>query len=167
MASASAKVAGSPIYFVSGSGVSNIATITALIRRAVRKWGIKLVLIDYLGKINGSKTAEKRTYEIAEVSGKLKSLALDTKTAMVVLCQLNRESEKEKGRQPKLSDLADSGQLERDSDLVALLNRDRTEASGEAAIIIAKQRDGECGHVKLHYEGQFCRFTDPSPSLNQ
>jgi replicative DNA helicase len=165
MGSATAKVAGSPIYYVSGSGISSIATITAVIRRAKRKWGVKLVLIDYLQKIHGSKSAEKKTYEIAEVSGKLKAVASDTKTAVVALAQLNRENEKDKGRVPRLTDLADSGQIERDADLVLLLNRERHEANGEAIIAIAKQRDGECGIVPLWYEGQYCRFSDPSPNF--
>ena len=160
MSVANSKIATSPLHFASGSSVSNIASITALIRRSVRKWGIKLVLIDYLQKIHGSKAAEKRTYEIAEVSGKLKSVAVDTKTAIVALAQLNRENEKDKGRAPRLTDLADSGQIERDADLVLLLNRDRNQPKGEAIIVIAKQRDGECGIVKLHYNGEFCRFSD-------
>jgi len=164
MGVANAKVAGSPIYYVSGSGISSIATITAVIRRAVRKWGVKLVLIDYLQKIHGSKSAEKKTYEIAEVSGKLKAVAQDTRTAVVALAQLNRENEKEK-RVPRLNDLSDSGQIERDADLVLLLNRERHEANGEAIIAIAKQRDGECGIIPLWYEGQYCRFSDPSPTF--
>jgi replicative DNA helicase len=165
MSTASAKIAASPIHFISGSGVSNIATITAVIRRAVRKWGVKLVLVDYLQKIHGSKAAEKKTYEIAEVSGRLKGVASDTKTAVVALAQLNRENEKDKGRVPRLTDLADSGQIERDADLVLLLNRERNQPQGEAVIAIAKQRDGECGLVPLWYEGQYCRFSDPSPSF--
>jgi len=160
MSVANSKIAASPLHFASGSSVSNIASITALIRRSVRKWGIKLVIIDYLQKIHGSKAAEKKTYEIAEVSGKLKSVAVDTKTAIVALAQLNRENEKDKGRAPKLTDLADSGQIERDADLVLLLNRDRNQPKGEAIIVVAKQRDGECGVVKLWYDGQFCRFSD-------
>ena len=165
MSGASAKIAGSPVHFVSGSSISNIASITAVIRRAVRKWGVRLVLVDYLQKIHGSKAAEKRTYEIAEVSGKLKAVASDTKTAVVALAQLNRENEKDKGRVPRLTDLADSGQIERDADLVLLLDRVRNEPKGEAMIAIAKQRDGECGIVPLWYDGQFCRFTDPSPTF--
>lgn len=165
MSTASAKIAGSPIHFVSGSSVSNIATITAVIRRAVRKWGVKLVLVDYLQKIHGSKAAEKKTYEIAEVSGRLKGVASDTKTAVVALAQLNRENEKDKGRVPRLTDLADSGQIERDADLVLLLNRERNQPQGEAVIAIAKQRDGECGLVPLWYDGQYCRFSDPSPTF--
>ena len=162
MSTASGKIANSPIHFVSGSSISNISSVTAVIRRAVRKWKVQLVIIDYLQKIHGSRAAEK-TYEIAEVSGKLKAVATDTKTAIVALAQLNRENEKDKGRIPRLTDLADSGQIERDADLVLLLNRDRNEPQGEAVIAIAKQRDGECGLVNLWYEGQYCRFTDPSP----
>ena len=162
MGMASAKISNSPLHFVSGSSASGIASLTAIIRRSVRKWGIKLVLIDYLQKIHGSKSAEKKTYEIAEVSGKLKAIAVDTKTAIVALAQLNRENEKDKGRPPKLTDIGESGQIERDADLVMLLNRDRTQPSGEAVIAIAKQRDGECGLVKLWYDGQFCRFSEAS-----
>jgi len=165
MGAATAKIAGSPIYFVSGSGISGIATITAVIRRAVRKWGVKLVLVDYLQKIHGSRAAEKKTYEIAEVSGKLKAVASDTKTAVIALAQLNRANEKDAPRAPRLTDLADSGQIERDADLVLLLDRVRNEPKGEAVIAVAKQRDGECGLVHLWYDGQFCRFTDPSPTF--
>ena len=165
MGAATAKIAGSPIHFVSGSGISGIATITAVIRRAVRKWGVKLVLVDYLQKIHGSKAAEKKTYEIAEVSGKLKAVASDTKTAVIALAQLNRANEKDAPRAPRLTDLADSGQIERDADLVLLLDRVRNEPKGEAVIAVAKQRDGECGLVHLWYDGQFCRFTDPSPTF--
>jgi len=163
MGAATARIAGSPIHFASGSGMSGIATITAVIRRAVRKWGVRLVLVDYLQKIHGSRAAEKRTYEIAEVSGKLKAAAADTKAAVVALAQLNRENEKAAPRAPRLTDLADSGQIERDADLVLLLDRVRNEPKGEAIIAIAKQRDGECGVVPLWYDGQFCRFSDPSP----
>lgn len=165
MTAASAKIAGSPLWFLDGPSSHSISSITAHVRRAVRKHQVRLVIVDYIQKVKAADRSEKRTYEVAEVSGKLKDIAVQTGVAMLALAQLNRESEKEKGRQPKLSDLADSGQLERDSDLVALLNRDRTEASGEASIIIAKQRDGECGIVKLHYEGKYCRFSDPSPSF--
>jgi replicative DNA helicase len=165
MMAASAKISSSPLWFLDGPSSHSIASITAHVRRAVRKHNVRLVIVDYIQKVKAADRSEKRTYEVAEVSGKLKAIAVQTGVAMLALAQLNRESDKEKGRQPKLSDLADSGQLERDADAVMLLNRDRTEPSGEAAIIIAKQRDGECGQVKLHYEGQYCRFTDPSPTF--
>lgn len=165
MMSASGKVSNSPLWFLDGSSSQSISAITASIRRAVRKHQVRLVIVDYLQKVKAADRSEKRTYEVAEVSGKLKNIAVQTGVAMLCLAQLNRESEKDKGRQPRLTDLADSGQIERDADLVMLLDRDRKEPSGDAFIIIAKQRDGECGIVKLHYEGQFCRFSDPSPSF--
>jgi len=165
MMSASGKISHSPLWFLDGAASHSISSITASVRRAVRKHQVRLVIVDYLQKIKAADRAEKRTYEVAEVSGKLKDVAVQTGVAMLCLAQLNRESEKEKGRQPRLTDLADSGQIERDADIVMLLNRDRKETSGEACIIIAKQRDGECGIVNLHYEGQFCRFSDSSPTL--
>lgn len=163
MSAASAKLANSPLWFLDGSSSHSISSITANVRRAVRKHQVRLVIVDYLQKIKAADRSEKRTYEVAEVSGKLKDIAVQTNTAVLCLAQLNRESEKDKGRQPRLTDLADSGQIERDADLVMLLDRDRKEPSGDASIIIAKQRDGECGIVQLYYEGQFCRFSDPSP----
>jgi replicative DNA helicase len=133
--------------------------LAASIRRVCRKHGIKLVVVDYLQKIRSAEKQEKRTYEVAEVSGTLKALAIQTNAAFLVMAQLNRESEKDKGRTPRLSDLADSGQIERDADLVALLYRNKAENQGrDAQLIIAKQRDGELGCVKLLFEGTYCRF---------
>ena len=160
MSTATGKISAAPLWFLDGSSSQSIASITANVRRAVRKHGVKLVIVDYLQKIKAADKAEKRTYEVAEVSGKLKDIAVQTGVAMLCLAQLNRENEKDKGRQPRLTDLADSGQIERDADLVMLLDRDRREARGEASIVVAKQRDGECGIVKLHYNGEFCRFSD-------
>jgi len=161
MTQASGKLASSPLWFLDGSSSQSIASITANIRRAVRKHKVRLVIIDYLQKVKAAEKSEKRTYEVAEVSGKLKDIAVQTGVALLSLAQLNRENEKDKGRQPRLTDLADSGQIERDADLVMLLDRDRKEPKGEASIVIAKQRDGECGIVKLWYDGQFCRFSEP------
>ena len=162
MSAATGKISAAPLWFLDGSSSQSIASITANVRRAVRKHGVRLVIVDYIQKVKAADKAEKRTYEVAEVSGKLKDIAVQTGVAMLCLAQLNRENEKEKGRSPRLSDLADSGQLERDADCVMLLDRDRREPKGEASIIIAKQRDGECGIVKLWYDGGFCRFSDAS-----
>jgi replicative DNA helicase len=143
--------------------VSGIETtrLGAIVRRACRQHGVKLVVIDYLQKIRPSRRHEKRTYEVGEVSETLKALAVQTGAAFLTLAQLNRESEKEKGRGPRLSDLADSGQIERDADTVGLLHRRRDDETGETKLIIAKQRDGELGVVDLHFNGTFCRFENP------
>lgn len=160
---AGAKISKAPLHFLDVSSGGTVSTVTAAIRKSVRRHKVKLVIIDYLQKLQSPGKHEKRTYEVGEVSTKLKGCAVASNVAMVCLAQINRESEKEKNRSPKLSDLAESGQIERDADTVCLLDRNRAEPKGEAKLIIAKQRDGECGLVKLWYEGQFCRFTGISP----
>jgi replicative DNA helicase len=149
----------SPLYMVDGVGGRDINQVCTEIRRLHRQHGLKLVVIDYLQKIRPATKHEKRTYEVGEVSGLLRSLAVETGCAFVTLAQLNREPDKDKGRPPRLSDLADSGQIERDADCVGLLHRDRSKA--EAMLIVAKQRDGEIGPVNLTFNGTYCRFENP------
>ena len=155
-----------PLHVLDGVSGLTVAAIAAAVRRAVRKHGVKLVIVDYLQKVSPTTKHEKRTYEVAEVSQKLKAVAAKTGVAMLTLAQLNRESEKDK-RAPRLSDLADSGQIERDADLVALLHRDRGgENAHDASLIVAKQRDGETGSIKIHFDGRYCKFTGITESHN-
>lgn len=151
----------SPVWFIDAVGGIGIGPLCASIRRRVKKDKAKLVMIDYLQKIKPSEKCEKRTYEIGEVSSKLKALAVSTNVSLLTLAQLNRESEKDKGRTPRLSDLADSGQIERDGDTVALIQRDKTDKNGGTNLIIAKQRDGDIGFVKLTFNAPYCRFENP------
>jgi len=155
---AGSRVGNSKIHFLDASKGETIDTIVAGIRSNVRRHGVKLVVVDYLQKIRPSAKHEKRTYEVADVSEKLKSVSASTGVAMLCLAQLSRQNEKEKGRVPRLTDLADSAQIERDADVVTLLHRDRQDKNGEALLVVAKQRDGECGFVPLTYNEQFCRF---------
>jgi replicative DNA helicase len=146
---------------VRGITVGQIETAVA---RAVEETGCRLVILDYLQKVRPEAKAEKRTYEVGAISGRLKEIAATHNVAMLSLAQLNRESDQGDGRLPRLSDLADSGQIERDADLVALLHRRRDEDDpngSQAKLIVAKQRDGEVGIVPLEFEGQFCEFRDP------
>lgn len=147
-----------PLYIIDATFGLSIGELCYRVRSSVLKHGIKLVVIDYLQKIQPAAKQEKRTYEIGDISGKLKSLAVETKAAFLTLAQLNRESEKDKGRVPRISDLADSGQIERDADTIALIHRDRTDPSGETQLVIGKQRDGETGVVNLTFNGKYCRF---------
>ena len=162
MTAASAKIQSAPAYWVDCSRGATVETVSAAVRRAVRKHGVRLVIVDYIQKIETTKSLEKRTYEVAHISSRLKSCAQDTGVALVALAQVNRDSEKEKGRMPRLNDLSDSSQIEKDADLAMLLHRDRSEAEGDACLIVAKQRDGECGMVPMRYEGRFCRFSNPT-----
>lgn len=158
----SAECKKAPMHIVDATGPS-IAEVCTTIRRAHRKHGVKLVVIDYLQKIKAVEKSEKRTYEVAEVSSKLKGVAKQLGISIVALAQLNREPEKDKGRTPRLTDLADSAQIERDADLVALLHRDRSESVGEATLFVAKQRDGEVGVVNLTFIGEHGRFEQAAP----
>lgn len=129
----------------------------AIIRKSVRQHGVKFVVLDYLQKLRSDTKQEKRTYEVAEASGCLVEAARGQGVAFLCLAQLNRESEKDKGRLPRPNDLADSGQIERDADTVLLLHRDRNNPE-QTKLIIGKQRDGETGVVDLRFEGRFCQF---------
>lgn len=153
----------SPVHIVDGVSGMTCREICAVVRRMVLKFGIKFVVIDYLQKVRPDIKHEKRTYEVGDVSGKLKALAAETGVAMVTLAQLNRENVQQKGRPPRLSDLADSGQIERDADTVLLIHRDKD----NSCLIVGKQRDGETGVVPVFFNGQFVRFenahrTEPS-----
>jgi replicative DNA helicase len=147
-----------PLWIVDGVRGLDISKLCAVVRRLCRKHSAKLVIIDYLQKIRPSYRHEKRTYEVAEISGQLKALAVSTNTALLTMAQLNRDSDKDKPRMPRLSDLADSAQIERDADTVALIHREKASAFESANLIIAKQRDGELGMVNLNFNGAYCRF---------
>ncbi|MHC1763591.1 MAG: replicative DNA helicase [Verrucomicrobiia bacterium] len=157
-----ARLASSPLKFMDFvRGGIDSTRLCAAIRQHVRQNGTKLVIVDYLQKIRPAARHEKRTYEVAGVSEALTAVARSTGVALVTLAQLNRDSEKDSDRGPRLSDLADSSQIERDADCVILIHRPKTEKDphGENAdLIVAKQRDGETGRALVRFNGQFCRF---------
>lgn len=154
------KISAAPVHWLQLIRGENIDVVCSQIRRAVRKHGIRVVFVDYLQKIPPSKAKEKRTYEVAEVSTKLKNIASATGVTLVALAQANRDSEKDKPRPPRMSELSDCSQIEKDADFVGLLHRDRQEKVGDGSLIVAKQRDGECGMINLTYNGGFCRFEE-------
>ena len=161
------RIAAAPLRFHPVVGGGSVGEVVSAIRAAVLKHRVKLVVVDYLQKLRADGSYEKRTYEVAEVSGALKACAVSTGVAMVCLAQVNRDSEKnsEKPQCPGLADLAESGQLERDADLVALLHRDRNSPKVQPRLIIAKARDGETGAIYLAFDGAHQRFTDQGPDI--
>ncbi len=130
-----------------------------------------LVIIDYLQLIRGSGRRESRQQEVSEISRLLKDLAKSLKVPVLALSQLNRKSE-DKGREggrPQLSDLRESGSLEQDADVVALIWRehfysDDPSLASEATLIIAKQRNGPVGTVKLNFLKKSTKFVNPTPA---
>lgn len=146
---------------------SGQVTINQLRAKARRIWArndnMGLIVIDYLQLIAGSDPKIPREQQISEISRGLKTLAKELKVPVIVLSQLNRDSEKEK-RQPKLSDLRESGSIEQDADVVMLLARpkdagdDFSVAADSADLIIAKQRNGPVGDLKLTFRKEYTRF---------
>lgn len=160
MANFNRILADSKLFIINGVSGMSAPMICALVKRLWRKHGVKLVIVDYLQKITPARRQEKRAYEVGDVSTMLKALAQELNVALLSLAQLSRESEKDKGRLPRLSDLADSSQLEKDADCVALLHRKRDDPTA-ASLTVAKQRDGETGIVNLKFNGTYCRFENP------
>jgi len=160
-------IASSPLYIREGFGGMAASQAAALIRRGAKRKQVRFVVLDYLQKLRPDNRHEKRTYEVAEASGMITAAVKDTGVAFLCLAQLNRESEKDKGRRPRMSDLADSGQIERDADTVILLHRDKSNPNS-AELIVSKQRDGETGSIHLNFDGAHCRFqTTTKPGQNE
>src|ERR1044072_7056368 len=119
--SAAGKLAASPLYIDDTAGLS-ILQLRAKARRMWQQYGIKLFVIDYLQLLHSTaRRAENRQQEIADISNGVTALAKELNVPVIVLSQLNRESEKHKKRRPRMSDLRESGSIEQDADLVGLL----------------------------------------------
>ena len=136
-----------------------------------QQYGIKLFVVDYLQLLHStSRRAENRQQEIADISSGLKALAKELMVPVVVLSQLNREIEREKGRPPRLSDLRESGAIEQDADVVGLLYKPKASGDDEDGggaveedavpvnLLIAKQRNGPTGDVNLMFLKSYTRF---------
>lgn len=134
-------------------------------RNAQRRFGVDLIVIDYLQLLEPGGALvkrENRQLEVSAMSRAIKGLASELKVPVIVLSQLNRELEKRDGGRPRLSDLRESGAIEQDADVVILLHRDRdaetTEAKGLTEIHVAKNRGGKTGQATLRFALPFCRF---------
>jgi len=144
-----------PMYFIDGT--SDLDSIISLSRIAVKRYGIRMIVFDYLqlAECNVAKGAN-REQQIAMISRRLKRLALDTQVPVVVGSQLNRDSLK-RGK-PSLADLRESGSIEQDADIVMLLHR--SEDGPDTQVIIAKNRAGMTGEVNLSLIGAEFRFVE-------
>jgi len=124
---------------------------------------LSFIAVDYLQLLNGTNSSTPREQQISEISRGMKGLAKELEVPVLVLSQLNRDSEKEK-RKPRLSDLRESGSIEQDADVVFLLSKPRdgdddTQVAGNMAdLIVAKQRNGPVGEVRLSFRKEYTRF---------
>lgn len=155
------------IYFDETSSIT-VPEMKAKLRRMKR---VDLVIIDYLGLMHSAKHTDNRVQEISEITRNLKIMAKELMVPVIACAQLSRATEtKGKSHRPALADLRDSGSIEQDADIVLFLYRDTYYDSekgadddranpNEAECIVAKNRHGELGTVKLNWDGQFTRFT--------
>jgi replicative DNA helicase len=151
-----------PIYIDDSSHLS-IMELRAKARRLSARRKLGLVIVDYLQLLNPTDSTVPREQQVAEASRGLKALAKELDVPVIVLSQLNRSSEKE-NRAPKLADLRESGSIEQDADVVLMLARPKDAdekfqvAADSAELIVAKQRNGPVGELKLTFLRDITRF---------
>src|SRR6202166_740979 len=160
------QLAQAPIFIDDTPGIS-LSEMRAKARRLQQSQGkLDLLIVDYLQLMSGGgRRYENRTQEVSAISRGLKALAKELKVPVVALSQLSRAPESRGGdHRPQLSDLRESGSIEQDADVVAFIFReevykpDEPELDGIAEIIIAKQRNGPTGRIKLAFVKRSTRF---------
>jgi replicative DNA helicase len=160
--------------FIDDSAASTIAEMRAKARRLKQNsGGLDLIMIDYLQLMSATMPGaskrgfENRVQEVSAISRGLKAMAKELQVPVIALSQLSRSNEKRDDKRPMLSDLRESGSIEQDADVVAFIHREAyynrkedlsAEEKAEAEIIIAKQRNGPTGIVKMHWNSAFTRF---------
>jgi replicative DNA helicase len=160
------ELASSPIFIDDTPGVS-LSEMRAKARRLKQSQGaLDLIIVDYLQLMSGgAKRFENRTQEVSSISRGLKALAKELQVPVIALSQLSRAPEARGGdHRPQLADLRESGSIEQDADLVMFIFReevykqDDPDLQGRAEIIIAKQRNGPIGRVKMAFIKNSTRF---------
>ncbi len=149
--------------FIDDSPSLSMFELRAKARRLKSQHNIQLIVLDYLQLMRGPVDVESRQQEISEISRSLKALARELKIPVIAISQLSRAVESRLDHKPQLSDLRESGAIEQDADLVVLLVRQEyynptEENKGIADVIIAKQRNGPVGSMKLSFIKEYARF---------
>ena len=158
------RLAGTQLY-IDDSSVLSPSEIRAKCRKAKLEKNIGLVIVDYLQLMEAKSPSGSRQQEISEISRGLKILAKELDVPVIALSQLSRATEARADHKPMLSDLRESGSIEQDADIVLFIHRDdyydqESENKNMAEIIVAKNRHGETGTVKLGWEGKYTRFSN-------
>jgi replicative DNA helicase len=160
LAAAAGVLRRAPLYIADRAG-SSIGRIRSLARRHKMRYGLDLLMIDYLQLLEGE--GGNRTEEVSSISRGCKLLAKELGIPVVLLSQLSRKCEERPNKRPIPSDLRESGAIEQDADVILFVYRDEvyhenTEAKGIAEIIIGKGRDIEMGTIRTAFLGQYNRF---------
>ena len=184
LARAAAELESLPLYIDDTAGLT-IAALRTRARRLKRQKGIGLIIVDYLQLLQGTgkgSSGDNRVQEISEISRGLKTLAKELDVPVVGLSQLSRAVEQREDKRPQLSDLRESGSIEQDADIVMFIYREEyylaskqpaddhpdfpkwqeemNRAYGLSELIVAKQRHGATGKVRLKFESRITRFSD-------
>ena len=184
LARAAAELQSLPLYIDDTPGLT-IAGLRARARRLKRQKGIGLVVVDYLQLLQGTGRAgsnDNRVQEISEISRGLKQLAKELDLPVLALSQLSRAVEQREDKRPQLSDLRESGSIEQDADMVWFVYRgdyylaakkpdedhsdfqawqeEMGRIHGRADLIVAKQRHGATGTVRMRFDARITKFTD-------
>lgn len=149
------KIKAMPLWICDRGGLG-IGQIRSIARFQKRMNKTALIIIDYIGLVRTTTTKQStRSQELGEVSRQCKEMAKELDVPVIVLAQLNRELDKTE-RDPRLSDLRDSGEIEQDADIVAFVTRTKDE--GVSRIVVAKHRHAKPGDCMLLHRGEFSRF---------
>jgi len=159
---AAAELSNSRI-FIDDTPAISVLELRAKARRLKANHDIQMIVLDYIQLMRGTAKIENRQQEISEISRSLKALARELKVPLIALSQLSRLVEQRQDHRPQLSDLRESGAIEQDADVVILLMREEyynptEENRGVADVILAKQRNGPVGTVKLSFLKEYVRF---------
>jgi len=154
--------------FIDDTAGIGVLEMRAKARRLQAEHGLQLLAIDYVQLMTGRGRFENRTLELASISRSLKGLAKELRVPIVLLSQLSRAPEARSAKRPQLSDLRESGALEQDADVVVLIFREEmykvgdepSESDGVAELIVAKQRNGPTGSIKLAFLREQTRFAN-------
>ena len=152
-------------FFIDDTPAISILELRAKARRLKASHDIQLLVLDYLQLMRATGRSESRQQEISEISRSLKALARELQLPIIAISQLSRAVESRQDHRPQLSDLRESGAIEQDADVVVLLMREEyytptDENRGIADIIIAKQRNGPVGTIKLKFFKEFVKFAN-------
>lgn len=164
LAQALGTLAEAKVFIDDTPGITVLEMRAKARRLAAEQKRLDLIIVDYLQLMSGSsRRAESRQQEVSQISRELKGLAKELNVPLVALSQLSRAPESRTDHRPQLADLRESGAIEQDADVVAFIYREeqysRTEENaGIAEVIVAKQRNGPTGTVKLAFLKEFTRF---------
>jgi len=162
LTAAAGKLSEAPIFIDDTPSISAME-LRAKARRMKSQQGIQLIILDYLQLMRGAGNIENRQQEISDISRSLKALARELNVPIVAISQLSRAVESRTDHRPQLSDLRESGAIEQDADVVVLLLREdyynpTADNQGATEVIIAKQRNGPVGSMKLTFIKEYTRF---------